>query len=400
MQPYDLLCEIERRWPARLAGTPAEKEAQERLGEELAALGGSLDWHRFTWPPHLYGALALHFGLGVVGALVAKKRPGLALALHAVTAASFVSEATRRGLVLRNLWPAASSQNLLASFRAPGDGSPVRKRVVLLAHADSAYTGFIFNPAVLKAVVGPPPADGGAKGKQLVLPTASLAVLAALDLVRLTGHAPRWIDTATTLAAIPPAIVAALNLEVVLRNHVVPGAADNLSGCVAVVELARRLAPGLAAGTELVVVITGCEEAGTGGADRLARDMKGTWSTDSTTVVAIDTLTNGDLFYLEEGELSRLPAPPSLVRAIEETSAEADMPRVERYVVPTGATDALPFLVRGYEAIALTSVDRVIGAPRNYHHPTDTAANVSPDELARSIDFSERFLRRVLGSGG
>lgn len=396
MQPYDLLCEIERRWPARLAGTPAEREAQERLGEELLALGAKLDWHHFTWPPHLYGALALHFGVGVAGALVARRSPGLALLLHATAAASFVSEATRRGLVLRNLWPAARSQNLLARFRAPGDLSPVRRRVVLLAHADSAYTGLIFHPTVLRTVVGPPPADGAPKGKQLVLPTASLVALAALDVLRLTGRAPRWVDAATVLAAIPPAIVAALNLEVVARNHVVPGAADNLSGCVAVVELARRLAPTLAVGAELVVAITGCEEAGTGGADRLARDMAGSWPKDGTTIVAIDTLTNGDLFWLEEGELSRLPPPAWLVDAIGATSAEAGMPRVERYVVPTGATDALPFLVRGWDAIALTSIDRAIGAPRHYHRPTDTAANVSPDELARAIDFSERFVLRLL----
>jgi hypothetical protein len=398
MQPYDLLCEIERRWPARLAGTPAEREAQARLGEALAASGAALDWHRFTWPPHLYGALALHFGLGVLGAAVARRRPGLALALHAAAGVSFVSEATRRGLVLRNLWPAASSQNLLATFRAPGDASPVRRRLVLVAHADSAYTGLIFNPTVLRTVVGPPPANGGAKGKQLVLPTAALFGLAALDLLRLGGRAPRWVDVATALLALPPAVVAALNLEVVARNHVVPGAADNLSGCVAVVELARRLAPSLGPGVELVVAITGCEEAGTGGADRLARDMGGAWAKDTTTVVAIDTVTNGDLFWLEEGELSRITAPARLVEAIEATSAEAGMPKVERYVVPTGATDALPFLVRGWEAIALTSIDREIGAPRHYHHPTDTAANVSPEELGRSIDFAERFLRRLLAA--
>jgi Zn-dependent M28 family amino/carboxypeptidase len=256
----------------------------------------------------------------------------------------------------------------------------------------------IFHPDVIRTVVGFPK-EGKNHGKQLVLPVAAMVGLAALGALRVLGAAPRWASVATTLLTIPPAIVTAANLEVVARNHVVPGAADNLSGCVAGVELARRLAPRLQVGTELVVGITGCEEAGTGGADRLAaeRDRDGMWPKDTTTILAIDTLANGDLFLLEEGELSRVPVPERLARAVAETSAEPGMLQVDRYVVPTGATDCYPFLRRGWDAFAITSIDRTIGAPRHYHRPSDTAANLSPDELGRSIDFAERLSARLLG---
>lgn len=72
------------------------------------------------------------------------------------------------------------------------------------------------------------------------------------------------------------------------------------------------------------------------------------------------------------------------------------MPKVRQHPIPVGATDALPFLRRGYEAAALTCIDPTIGAPRNYHHPTDTAENVSPEELRRAIDFAERLCLRLL----
>ncbi len=395
--PYAMLADIERRWPARLAGSDAEREAQEHLGEALAALGASLERHHFTWPPHLYGALAVNFGVGVAATFIGRKRPLLGAALHALAAYSAWSELTRRGLVLRRLWPAVASQNVIATFRAPGDTGPVKRRLVLLAHADSAYTGLIFHPDVIRNVVGFP-TEGKNHGKQMVLPLVSMIGLAALGALRAVGAAPRWEGIATALLTVPPAIVTAANLDVVARNHVVPGAADNLSGCVAGVELARRLAPRLQVGTELCVVITGCEEAGTGGADRLAqeRDRDGMWPKDTTTILAIDTLANGDLFLLEEGELSRAPVPERLARAVAETSAEPGMVKVDTYVVPTGATDCYPFLRRGWDACALTSIDRTIGAPRHYHRPSDTAANLSPEELARSIDFAERLCLRLL----
>ena len=84
-----------------------------------------------------------------------------------------------------------------------------------------------------------------------------------------------------------------------------------------------------------------------------------------TTVLAIDTMSNGDLYYLEEGELWRVPVPGRLEAAVGATSAEGGMPEVRKLVIPAGATDALPFLVRGYEAMGLTCVDPSIGAPRH-----------------------------------
>jgi hypothetical protein len=395
--PHALLVEILERFPARRAGSAAERGAQDRLAEELEAAGGGARWHSFRWPPHLYAGLAMHFGLGVAGAAVAKRSPGVALAMQAAAAASLVAELSRKGLVLRRALGAVGSQNLLVTFRAPGAGdTEPERRLVLLAHADSAYTGTIFHPEVLRASLRPLPRPLAFLQKQLRLPTACLGGLAALSAARLAGARGAWLDVATALLALPPAVVFALNLEVVLRDQVVPGAADNMSGCVTVVELCRRLAPKLPAGTELVAAITGSEEAGTGGAFCLARDMQASWARERTTVLAIDTMTNGDLFYLEEGELGRVPVPERLAAAIDATSAEDGMPRVRKYVIPAGATDARPFLARGYDAVGLTSIDPAIGAPRHYHRPSDTAENVDPAELRRSIDFAERLCLRLL----
>lgn len=395
--PYRLLVEILERFPARLAGSPEERGAQERLAAAFAEIGGEPAWREFQWPPHLYGSLALHFGLGVAGAALSMRHPLAALALQATAAASIVAQLTRKGLILHRLLGNTTSQNLLVTFRPPGEaGTEPTRRLVLLAHADSAYTGVLFHPEVIKASLRPPPPPLGFLKKQLRLPVASLFALAGLSAARLLGASGTWVDVATGFFALPAAVVTGLNIQVVLKDHVVPGAADNVTGCVSLVELARRLAPVLPPGTELVTVITGSEESGTGGAYRLAEQMAGAWDKSSTTVLAIDTMTNGDLVCLEEGELWPVPVPERLRAAIQATSAEPGMLSVREHAIPAGATDALPFLARGYEAASLTSIDRDIGAPRHYHHPTDIAANVDPLELRRSIDFAERLCLRLL----
>ena len=127
---------------------------------------------------------------------------------------------------------------------------------------------------------------GRAFRKGLALATFSLLVIAALEVAMLlVPGAANVLRGITWLLAIPSIAAFLLNLDVVVRNHVVPAANDNLSGCVATLELARRLAGHLPDGIELVTVITGCEEAGAGGATNLARDFvaSGRWSPKNTT---------------------------------------------------------------------------------------------------------------------
>ncbi len=109
-----------------------------------------------------------------------------------------------------------------------------------------------------------------------------------------------------------------------IRDRVVPAANDNLSGCVASLELAKRLVGTLPDDIELVVVITGCEEAGAGGATKLARAFVGSgrWSTGNTTVLALDTFSGGEPRLLQEGELIAQPLPPRLVALADQLCAE------------------------------------------------------------------------------
>lgn len=371
-------------FPMRLTGTAGERRLQEACAKELEARGGVVDWHFFGWGRSIYQSLALHFGLATFATVLAAWAPWPAAALHVIVALSYMSESMYKRPLLRRMLPSVRSQSAIVTFASRG---PKKRRLVTLAHADAAYTGILFSPALVKmAAKETTNPIGRAFRKGLALATFTLFPLAALEAARLGPWAllPAWLLTLPSLAAF------VLNLDVVVRNRIVPAANDNLSGVVASLELAARFAEERPDGLELVIVITGAEEAGTGGASRLAHDYASRWSREETTVLALDTFSGGDPRLLQEGELIAKPLPPRLVAMCTKIDSE-----VTPYEIPSGATDAWPFLARGYEAMAVTCIDASLGAPRHYHRPSDTADNLDPLAFARTYRFTEALVRSL-----
>lgn len=382
------------RYPHRLTGTTGERGLQEACAKELEELGGVTEWHGFRWGRSIYASLAFHFGLATAALVLGYWAPVAAAGLHLLVAASYASESARKRPILRWALPTVASQNAVVTFASR---RPMTHRIVTLAHADAAYTGVLFTPAIVRMAAKEtqnPVARLFRKG--LALATASLVALAAVELVTAwlsVGVVGRVVPA--VLLAIPSLAAFVLNADVVVRNRVVPAANDNLSGCVATLELARRLAKTLPDDIELVTVITGCEEAGAGGATNLARDFVAArrWSTADTTVLAFDTFSGGEPRLLQEGELVAKPLPPRLVALAEQVCREhPETGPVTPYEIPSGATDAWPFLIAGFESMAITCIDPALGAPRNYHLPTDTAENLDPAAFAKTFAFTEKLV--------
>jgi hypothetical protein len=368
----------------RLTGTADEKLVQQAIETRLAPQGFRTDWRPFRFPRHIYGSLAMHFGLALGLLSLAPVLPWLAALGHLLIAYSFYSEAVLRRHVLRKLWPAVDTQNLLMTWPAR---APMKKRIVFLSHVDSAFTGFMFEPPMLRLIAKPPPAALSFLRKQLFLPWACLFVLAALEFSALFWSLPSWLLGLVSLPFVP---VFLLNLDIVIRNRPVPGAADNLSGCAAQIVLAEQWCRAAKSDVEVVFAFTGAEEAGTGGAAELAKNAG--WDSSHTEIIVLDTLSNGTLHVLEEGELFRSEIPRDLREAVHAAARLTSLPIPTDYIVPAGGTDALPFLAKGFRAIALTCIDPAFHAPRHYHHPTDTAANLDPVQLDASTKLASQLL--------
>jgi hypothetical protein len=52
----------------------------------------------------------------------------------------------------------------------------------------------------------------------------------------------------------------------------------------------------------------------------------------------------------------------------------------------------------GWPGIALVCIDPDIGAPRHYHHPTDTPDNLDMTQFVLSVDYIEAVVRRLWGT--
>ncbi|MBK8257110.1 MAG: M20/M25/M40 family metallo-hydrolase [Polyangiaceae bacterium] len=377
--------------PRRMATSADERRAQEITREEMEKCGLVTEFRPFRWNRSLYANLALHFGLGALGSLAAVKSPALGLALHGAALVSFAADTSRKAFLLRRLFPFAESQNLVG--RVPSKEAP-RLRIVFLAHADAAFTGLLFQPEFVKRVASKP---GSPLYKSLRIATLALLGLCAIDGLELATGKSTALQVARGVLTLPSFLAGALNLDVVVRNQIVPGAADDLSGVAGLLLLARRLAGRVPDDVELVYVATGCEESGLGGAQALADQMRGEWSPDNTVIVGMDGLANGDLSYYEEGEVFPVPIPEWLRGALEKAAAsDADLASVRGFNIPVGGTDAVPFAVAGYPAVTIGCVDLKMGIPRHYHVPTDTPENLEADQIPRSLTMVERLVGEII----
>ncbi|MBV6509337.1 MAG: hypothetical protein JJLCMIEE_02406 [Acidimicrobiales bacterium] len=384
--------------PPRRTGTPAELRAQEFVAAEFDRIGLSTELEPFRFNDNLYAALALHFGVGVLASVVAGRRPVLGAGLHALVGGSYWLDSTRRAEILRRALPYRGSQNLVATIPAAGE---TRLRIVCLSHIDASYTGRMFEPRFKKRFYHKGE-SAPYTAKSLAIPTHAELVAAAVALTRAvlgkrSASAERLLRQIEYGLTVPSLLGLVLNGEIVLRDLTVPGASDNLTGVAACLLLANRLRAERHPDVEYVFVATGAEEAGTGGARRLVEAKREEWSPADTVVLAIDTLSGGEIFYGEEGEFGALVVPSLLEQAFTGAAAsDPDFDGIRKYRVPVGGTDAQTFSYAGYEAGSIICVDLSEGSPRHYHHPSDTPDNVDLDTFALALDFAEAVIDRIV----
>jgi Peptidase family M28 len=383
--------------PERRPASEDEREAQRIFRAEFERLGLKTHEESFWFNQSLYANMALHFGLGSLGTLVSGVAPALGLALHATAGGSYLADSTRRGYFLRRLLPWKPSQNLMATLPAKGEPD---LRIVLMGHADAAFTGLLFNPKLVKfAASGELPPKLKFLERSMEVATYSQFVLAGFDALRCAlGPLTLPLRPLEALISLPGFLAFLLNMEIVLRDQIVPGANDNLTGCAVLPVLAQRLAASKPDNVELVFAVTGCEEASLGGADALAAAKEGQWAKEKTVIIGLDGLSGGQLRCFDvEGEVIAQPIPRWLRSSVAATTAaEPEFAGITGFQIPVGATDAYAFLVRGYDAVSFGCVDPQIGSPRNYHVMEDTPDKLDANQIMMAVDFTEALVNRIV----
>ena len=249
-----------------------------------------------------------------------------------------------------------------------------------MAHMDTSRSGLMFDPRFV-----------GALGAWISL--QSLAGMAQAVGEPLVGGTSRG---RAMLAGARGVLLAGLALlaEREVRGVDVPGANDNASGCGVVAALAAELAAQPLAETRVVILLTGCEEAGTLGAQAFLKER----DTTGWLFLNFDNVGGpGSVRYLRrEGVLTKWDADPGLVSVAEQVADADPELRLLPTDSPAGLTyDASPIHAAGGRAMTFSVQD---GSIPNLHWPTDTLENVSVDGVGRTLGAG-RAMVELLDAG-
>ncbi len=392
----ELIERIVAKCPKRKGTSDDERRAHRLLAAELEGQGLTVHEETFKSNDSLAANLALHGGVTVLGTLLSGTYPLAGLLCHLAVGLSYLSEFSTRGYSLRHLLKWRPSQNTIAT--APAQSSP-RLRIVFMAHGDAALTGPMFDPAFIKFYSQGLPKRIDLLRHLLAVTIYSQFALAGLDVLRFFSLPYAALMRPWEWALTLPSLFAFLgNLQVVIKNKIVPGANDDLSGCAALPLLAARLVAKKPRDVELVFVVTGCEECSLGGAHALAKEKKRQWDPGDTVFIGLDGLSGEKLCFIEsDGDFKQRPIPQWLEDVIGRTAAkDPRFKEVEGFSIPVGGTDIGPVLKNGYDGVCFTCFDPQIGAPPDYHLMSDTPENLDYRKIVFGVDFVEQLTLAVI----
>jgi len=197
-------------------------------------------------------------------------------------------------------------------------------------------------------------------------------------------------------ASVPFVLYVAYALFLLVQREIfykhVEGANDNASGVAVMLTMAEAMSLDAPADTEVVVVATGCEEAGTVGMQAFLRkhreELARSW------IINIDNVGAGEVHYTtREGML----VPHRTGKELTMTAAKvAKLPgiQVTGAAFRTMSNDTEPALLRGLEA--MTVIATRDGVPVNWHWKTDTFDAIDADTVDMAYRFVEQVVRRLI----
>jgi TonB family protein len=234
----------------RPSASPGERRAAEWIEARMRAHGARA--HVETGRAHgsYWAPLTLLSVAGTLGALAGGRRRLAGAAVAGLAAAGIWDDITAGAHHARRLLRKRDTFNVVAELGPAGAG----RTVVLVAHHDAAKSGLIFHPGIPAFVWRRFPAliERSDTSPPLMFPVFAGPALAALG--SLLGSRRARV-AGGVLAAGSAAVIGQIG-----STRVVPGANDNVTGVVTLIELARRLADEPTSEVRVLLVSTGAEE--------------------------------------------------------------------------------------------------------------------------------------------
>ncbi len=367
----------------RPSASEGEYDAARWIAERLEAEGAEVEIeveevHGNYWVPIGIGAAAGALG----GLLAAAGQRVVGTALGAAGLAAIVTDFPPRERPLRKALAVRDTYNVVATMGDP-DAS---KTVVLVAHHDVATAGLIFHPGIPEAV--------SKTGLFRLLDTSPMLmapVLAGPALAAISGMTGK--RKLGLLGALLSAGSVAAMAEVA-GAEVVPGANDNGTAVVGLIELARRFREDPPKDTRLILLSTGSEESLSEGMRAFGKRHFPDLPTEDTFFINMDTIGSPYLCVLRgEGFLKMYEYPADALDLADRTAREEGLQLFPNLRIRNG-TDGLEALAAGYPVVSICSCTEH-KQPANYHWPSDTTEHVDFVTVVEALDLAEAMVRRL-----
>ncbi len=375
---------ILRKIGPRAPGSKQELEAQTLMAKSLGQWADEVKTEDFTVHPAAFmGFIPFTVALVMIATVLFGSHPVVALVLALIASVPLILEFVMYKQFVDKLFPARTSHNVIATRRSSGE---TKKRIILCGHSDSQYE-WTLNYKL-----------GGNGMKALLIPAVVglvvFIIVAALKLIIINGMG---IDSGFffglfkvlryALFIFFPFYIGFLFFQHPTKS--VPGASDNLSGCYTVMSVLKCLAEADVRfeNTEVVVLLSGSEEAGLRGAKAFAKaHIDGLKDKNiETCFVAVDTVRDLEYMAIYDRDLSGTLRHDKDVKAMMKRAGENCGYDLKYSSVYIGASDAAALTQAGIKSTCLAAMDPT--PPRYYHTRLDDESTLVPEAFEAFLNI-------------
>ena len=360
----------------RAPGSKEEYAAQQSMGEDLKKWSDDVSFEEFIVHRQAFmGFIPFTVAMAIIATILYFSYPLVGFLLTILGFIPLVLEFLMYKQFIDPLFKGHTSHNLIATRKPTGE---TKKRIIFVGHSDSQYE-WILNYKL-----------GGTGMKLFLIPAVvgliacCIASLIKFIVLELKGIESAGADTFFLVVGIVLCVfvipyIGFLFFQSYTKS--VPGANDNLSGCLAVMSVLKLMdeADVRFENTEVQVILSGSEEAGLRGAKAYAKAHKNELKEIETVVVACDTMRDLKDMAVYDRDLSGTLKHDKQVKELVKQAAlncSHDIPYASIYL---GACDAAAFTQAGIKATGFAAMDPT--PPRYYHTRLDTPEMLVPEAL-------------------
>lgn len=387
----ETVCELEA-FGHRGSGSEKERIAAEYAKRHLESCGIETAIQPFRCQSSYGMRILLHLIVGCAGLGLLFWSPAVGLMLSLIALASFLPETSGIPVGLSNLLPGGLSQNVVGIVPA---AEVTKRRLVVCAHIDTQQTGWIWNTRALKFFTSTFGILPGPFKAPLILLTLALSLQLLVAVVLSWGFLD-GVPIGFLVLTSGIYLVALILVGQWSIGKFVPGANDNATGVACAFALAERWQAEKHNNTELVILISGCEEPGLLGAASWVKQNRSAFSRTPTFFVNLDLVGCRDLHFLRsECALNGwvVPYPNWILRLCHEVAEEMSLDFPNPHTIPTH-TDGLAFLARNVPGLTITSSESGTFVP-HYHTMSDRSEYVNFETVSLATEFAWRVIERL-----